>query len=530
VGLWRASWPWRALGAAAIAATALISANATHGAIWSPYQKITVGPVHLHPELGVVQEWDLPLLTPEQRAKVKRLPESEGFTIRVNDDSYQTAIGLSREAVERTPELAALKRQYDLPFRVKRPGQVLVLGAGSGNDVAGALRNGATRVDAVDIDPVILDLGRKHPDRPYDDPRVHPHLDDARSFLASTTRRFDTIVFGLIDSHVLASHHANVRLDSFVFTKESFALARQRLAPGGMMIVSHAVGAPWFMERMHATIAAAFNRPPLLVSAQIWHPLGHIYAAGDSVPTGAPVRRGTVLLEDDWPFLYLERPTIPLQYVIAMVLIAIISLFAVRRVAGPRWQGVDGHFFALGAGFLLIETRALMQLALHLGATWSINSAVFAGVLIMALFSTLIAARLKSRALPVFAYVALGLFLAVCAAVPASALSALSFVPRVSLSVITSSLPLLASGILFSIGIARSGSADRALASNLLGAMVGGLIEYSSMLLGVHALVPLAAVFYLYALYADIRQRAPATATVAATAAATAAASAPASQ
>jgi SAM-dependent methyltransferase len=510
VGLWGAGRVLKLLGAVAIAAIALISAQATRGAIWSPYQKITVGPVHVHPELGVVQEWELPGMNAKQRAEVKRLPESEGFTIRVNDDSYQTPLGLSNEAVKRTPELAALRRQYDLPFRIKRAERVLVLGAGSGNDVAGALRNGAKSVDAVDIDPVILELGRKHPDRPYEDARVHVHLDDARSFLSRATQRWDAIVFGLIDSHVLANHHANVRLDSFVFTKESFALARQRLTPGGMMIVSHALGAQWFMERMHATIAAAFDRPPLLVSAQIWHPLGRVYAAGETVPMGAPVVRGTVLLEDDWPFLYLERPTIPLQYVIAMALILLISTFAVRRVAGPRWEGVDGHFFALGAGFMLLETRALIQLALHLGATWSVNAAVFTGVLVMALLSTVIASRRSATGFPIAAYASLGLLLAISAALPASALSALPFGARVSLSVITASLPLLASGVVFSIGLARAGSADRALASNLLGAMVGGIVEYSSMLLGIHALLPLAAIFYLYALFTDVRMRAPA--------------------
>jgi hypothetical protein len=68
-------------------------------------------------------------------------------------------------------------------------------------------------------------------------------------------------------------------------------------------------------------------------------------------------------------------------------------------------------------------------------------------------------------------------------------------------------LTLVASGVLFSLGIARCGSADRALASNLLGAMVGGLFEYSSMLVGLQALVPIAAVFYLVALLADLRAR-----------------------
>ena len=50
---------------------------------------------------------------------------------------------------------------------------MLVLGAGSGTDVVAALRHGARHVDAVEIDPVIVRLGRQyHPDQPYSDPRV----------------------------------------------------------------------------------------------------------------------------------------------------------------------------------------------------------------------------------------------------------------------------------------------------------------------------------------------------------------------
>ena len=69
---------------------------------------------------------------------------------------------------------------------------VLIIGAGSGNDVAAALAQGAGHVDAVEIDPVINELGRlHHPNRPYSDPRVSIHLDDGRE-LRPQDRRRDT--------------------------------------------------------------------------------------------------------------------------------------------------------------------------------------------------------------------------------------------------------------------------------------------------------------------------------------------------
>ena len=100
---------------------------------------------------------------------------------------------------------------------------VLVLGAGSGTDVAAALRHGAKHVDAVEIDPVILRLGaERHPDRPYADPRVRVVNDDARHFLATTATRYDLIVFALIDSLTVQSSFSGVRLESYMFTEESF--------------------------------------------------------------------------------------------------------------------------------------------------------------------------------------------------------------------------------------------------------------------------------------------------------------------
>src|SRR5262245_41951381 len=128
---------------------------------------------------------------------------------------------------------------YALPHELNREAgrppfaDVLVIGAGSGNDVDRALAAGASRVDAVEIDPVILRLGRRdHPDRPYDDPRVHVYVDDGRSFLRRTDRRYDLVVYALVDSLVLHSGLGNLRLESYLFTREAIDDVRRRLKPG----------------------------------------------------------------------------------------------------------------------------------------------------------------------------------------------------------------------------------------------------------------------------------------------------------
>jgi SAM-dependent methyltransferase len=498
-----ASARWKAASAVVLVLTVATVQRSTSDAIWSPYQKISTAPLRLHPALGPVQEWTIHRLTPAAQTDLVTLPESVGFTVRVNDDSYQTPLDLGDLALKRYPSLAALKLQYELPYAGRPPGDVLVLGAGTGNDVAAALRSGARHVDAVEIDPTILGLGARHPEHPYADPRVETHLTDARSYLARSERTYDTIVYGLLDSHVLLGSVSNVRLDSYVFTKESFEAARRRLKPGGVLVVSHAVGLPWFVDRIRATLAAAFGRPPDVVTDRVKNPLGYVYAAGDTVPTGRPLDRQVDVLEDDWPFVYLRARVIPREYLIAIALMALSSLGLLRVTAGGSWAGPGGlHFAALGAGFLLLETRGLAVMALLLGSTWAVMAAVFAGVIVMALLATLLARALERRAsssreaVRTLMYLSLGLALVLGWSVSIEDLSSLPALARGALGAILTSLPLLASGTLFGRSLARCGGADRALAANLLGAMAGGLLEYASMVLGFRMLIPLAAALY----------------------------------
>jgi hypothetical protein len=115
---------------------------------------------------------------------------------------------------------------------------VLIVGAGSGTDVAVALKHGAKHVDAVEIDQRIQEIGaRQHPDRPYDDPRVTRVVDDGRAFLQRATDRYDLVIFALPDSLTLVSTSANLRLESFLFTTEAFADVRDRLAPEGIFVM-----------------------------------------------------------------------------------------------------------------------------------------------------------------------------------------------------------------------------------------------------------------------------------------------------
>ncbi|HXV97014.1 MAG TPA: spermidine synthase, partial [Anaerolineae bacterium] len=131
---------------------------------------------------------------------------------------------------------------YQLPYILfkEKPAyqNMLVVGSGGGNDVAVALANGVQRIDAVEIDPRIIALGKNyHPENPYADPRVTIHIDDARSFLEKTDTQYDIVIFALPDSLVLASTASSVRLESYLFTQESFESVKAHLKPNGLFVL-----------------------------------------------------------------------------------------------------------------------------------------------------------------------------------------------------------------------------------------------------------------------------------------------------
>ena len=91
---------------------------------------------------------------------------------------------------------------------------VLVIGAGTGNDVAAALAVRSRHVDAVEIEPVITEIGREdHPNDPYSPRRVSLHLTDGRSYIRNADKSYDLVAYGLVDSLVLHSGYSTLRLE-----------------------------------------------------------------------------------------------------------------------------------------------------------------------------------------------------------------------------------------------------------------------------------------------------------------------------
>jgi SAM-dependent methyltransferase len=491
---------------------------------WSPYYRIDYNPG-----------------TPEQPAR----------QINVNLIGHQTMAPLDQ------PHVA-----YALPHLLNRDagGQpfqdVLIIGAGSGNDVARALQWGARHVDAVEIDPVIQRLGQeRHPDHPYQDPRVTVHLDDGRNFLHTTDRQYDLVIYALVDSLVLHSSYSNLRLESYLFTRQAFQDVRRRLKPGGLFVTYNFYRQGWIVARIGQGLKDVFGDEPLVLSLPYEDTIrsdealtGHFtvlcagatgrlrgaferhptyWLAGDRAPDPArtpdgfgpeppPEERGRWLqfglarvvppaeplraATDDWPFLYLRGPMIPNLSLRGMaimggVVLGMLLLFRPRAQGGGGNPGLNAHLFFLGAGFMLLETKAVVQMALLFGSTWMVNSLVFFAVLLMILAANLVVLRYRPRRLWPY-YVGLMAMLAVNLLVPLDFFLGMSRPLQVVGSSLLVSLPILFAGVIFAVSFGRTAEPERALGANIAGAMLGGLAEYCSMLLGFQYILLVAVGFY----------------------------------
>jgi SAM-dependent methyltransferase len=468
--------------------------------------------------------------SPYNRIELTRLSSPEGwprasaYALVANHVWYQWLVDLSPEFLERYPTAepnSLLLRYYELPYQiVPRPQNVLILGAGTGNDVAGALRHGAQHVDAVEIDPVILEIGRRyHPEHPYDSPRVTVYVGDARSFLKKTTTKYDLIVFGFLDSSTLLSSFSSLRLDNYVYTVESFENAKARLADQGTLVLSFATSRGFATDRLYATLGTAFGTPPAAYFTGFWVNSILLIEGGarntkfpQLVDASGELRTRTtnsttLLATDNWPFLYLTNRSVPGAVLVAAALFFLMAWVVLRSANCLSWRTSlpHLHFFSLGVGFLLLETKAVTQLSLLFGETWIVNSVVIGAFLTMALAANVLAGTFRVSV--VASYIILLVLLIADFWFPYSMVNGLSASTKFLVGGGWAALPVFFSGIVFSSSLQRFDKTAEALGVNLFGAVLGGLLENSVMIGGTPILKALALGMYAASAVALFRTR-----------------------
>jgi SAM-dependent methyltransferase len=398
---------------------------------------------------------------------------------------------------------------YQIPYRQLKhqPKDVLVIGAGTGHDTAIAIARGSEHVDAVEIDPRILTLGRQqNPDHPYDDARVRAINDDGRAFLERADRKYDLVVFGLPDSQTLLTGQSSLRLESYLFTTEAIDAVKSHLKPGGAFSAYNYYRQPWLVDRLASTLHQVYGRDPCVNTVGTVGHLAVLTVSTDPsvvqcdtawTPTSVSIPAPAT---DDHPFPYLRTDSIPDFYLITLALIALTSMILVRWAGGPIKPMLQySDLFFMGAAFLLLETKNVVQFALLFGITWQVNALVFMGILLSVLGATQIARKVALPG-PQVLYPFLFVSLAVAWMIPQHLLLQLDLLPRFVVAAGLAFAPIFFANLVFARRFREVGDSSTAFGANLLGAMGGGLLEYLALVTGYRALLILVAVLYALAL------------------------------
>jgi hypothetical protein len=472
---------------------------------WSPYQKLTL-------VKGV-----------NNGNGASAMPDY--YTMKVNNVFFQNLVDLSNVAIGRTYRRQSESNgltQFDFPLLLHPHVQkYLVVGSGTGNDIAAALRHGVREITAVEIDPAIISFGRKyHPEHPYDSASVRIVNDDARSFFTRTQEKFDVIAFGLLDSHTTTAM-TNARLDSYVYTVESIDRAKELLADGGVLVVNFAAQRHFIVDRIAGTLRHVFGKEPIVFGTPDsinWSGIvfvsGNLPMARDQIALNPELQAlvtgmqkshpislsyETNLTTDDWPYLYLEKPRIPVIYYLLAGLIVLVTIrsYYAWNAAGilAQWHLSHWHFFFLGAAFLLLEVQNISKASALLGNTWHVNAVIISGMLVMVLIANVL--QLFYPRIPIGCVY----FVLIATSV---ALYLLDFgrfasMPYFTRAVVVGSLttlPVAFSGILFIRSFAATKRKDEALGANLFGGLTGGLLQTLTFVTGIKALLLVVAALY----------------------------------
>jgi SAM-dependent methyltransferase len=453
----------------------LVMAQMGKGTLWSPYYKIVPKPI---------------IIPGDSRP---------AYDIWVNNTGHQML--LPSKQVESEPMYGEIYRHFS-PAEFQ---SMLIIGAGGGRDTSYHLSQGVASIDAVDIDPVLIEFGKTiHPEKPYLDKRVTVFVEDARTFLKRCTKHYDCIIFALPDSLVLSSSYANLRLESYLFTLESFKEARKLLKPQGILVLYNYYRRQWLIDKLAGMLEQAFGEPP---AGFIYNDTMACLMAGPGSSRINATFAGEALAPatDDWPFLYLKKPSFPgiyIQMILSVLIITIIFYFTAPR---PKGHSFNWAFFFLGAAFMLLETKSIVNFTLLYGSTWLVNSIVFFIILCLVLLAIFVTNKypMKNR-LPLYGGLLLLIALNYC--VPVKSFLGGSPILNAAAPVFYL-LPVFLANLIFACNFKDSQTATTAYASNMLGAILGGMTEYLSMITGYNSLMLIVAAFYVAAFVLFIKKQ-----------------------
>lgn len=484
-------------------ALAAAAFTTTSHSIYSPYSKLDVVPIVLK-ENTVLGPDNYTLLSNNQYFHV-------GMEVLTPEREEK----FKQEAKERAEKVQQkLWHSFgwvQLPFQsTPYHDSILILGSGSGTDVAYDLANGIKHVTAVEIDPRICKLGReRHPNKPYADARVDVRNEDARTFLRYSQDKFDLVDFAFLDPGPTLNSASFLRVDNYVFTVESLRAALKLCNEHGLVCLSFATGAdsPVTARLCKSITDANGGVPPAAFTNKEFDSCYFVFGPGiknfnaanlkavDLVPYKMPadVRPCT----DQWPFLYLAYDNSGIWLYIMVLLVTVVTpALLLMRGGGTGISGAEwANMFFLGQAFMLMETKSITHLSLLLGATWIVSSTVILTILLFAFAANLLVSKKMSPPINVlYACLFVSLLIQVFVQIPEA-----STLPAPVITLIycfIDCFPILFGSMIFSTRFGKTKFATQALAANLLGVSFGGLTENFCIVIGTSNLTYVAMLLY----------------------------------
>lgn len=468
------------------------------------------------------------IYSPYQNISIQHLTTPQNpVIIQTSHLFYQALLNLSENLIytlkgDKTPgnifghhvDVDHEREFYNLPYLVSslKIEDILIVGSGAGNDVAAANRFNIKNVDAVEIDPVIASLGKElHPESPYSNSNVNLYINDARSFIKSNKNQYDAIIYGLLDAQSNLSSKGGIRLDSYVYTVDAFKESKKSLKEDGFIYIGFFVQSPELGYKIYKMLETTFNEKPLVLKSNVND--RYVFISRNSKNTTFNLENLKYfklidfyeknsfeidLSTDDWPFLYMPSKVYPITYLSIVIILILSSALFLNKIVKIKKVNFSFICFFLGAGFMLVETKCITEIAKIYGSTWMVTSIVIAAILIMAFIANLmVIKKVKLNNLQIYSLLFITLFIGYFFSKTAFDFldkNILNFVLPVLLT-----LPLLFSGLAFSKELSKLKSASQALSANILGAMLGGFLEYNSMYFGFSSLYFLGGFLYLLA-------------------------------
>ena len=307
---------------------------------------------------------------------------------------------------------------HQVPFEaaLKKTDEVLILGSGGGTaDVRQALMRGSKHVTAVEIDPTFVELGKQIDTyKTYYSNRVSLVIDDARNYLNKTNQTFDFIYFPFLDSQVTVTNSNRFRLDSFLYTKEGLKQAYDKLNNNGVLFINFCSPTPWLKQRFFNILYSIDNNARAYYRSNSGWML-YLLSKGRNVSISKDAydldltddfKRipSLTIPTDDWPFLYNMGKNIPSDY-LKLLIMTFLLFIALVSFVNPitssdfkyRIFAINVYAFFSGAAFFFLQIRTISIYIPVFGATYKSQSVVIVATILASLIGSLLSYRFDNR-------------------------------------------------------------------------------------------------------------------------------------